>query len=347
MQLSVPGRHNVLNALAAVAMARELGIAFSDITRAIAGFQGAERRFQRRGEVKGITLVEDYGHHPTEIAAVIAAAKPIASGRLLVAFQPHRFTRTQFLMNEFGRAFAGADVVILTDIYGAGEDPIEGITLEALAKAVEGEFEGELYVAPSLGAVPQELARLALPGDLIVLLGAGSIGSLAGAVLTALGLHRRRGAEPLMPVTAPADKRFRRAHMKPARKRSGWRFWRWRTAVAVATVGLAFYAAHRAVAIVEGLEVFHIERIVVRGNQRLSNGEVLALLQGLRGRSILSVDLEEWRRALLKSPWVADAALRRTLPSTVDVTIEERCASRHRAHRWCALPRRRSGHGHR
>jgi cell division protein FtsQ len=127
-----------------------------------------------------------------------------------------------------------------------------------------------------------------------------------------------------MRVTAPADKRFRRAHLKPARKRTGWRFWRWRAAAAAVVVGLAFYAAHRAVAVVVGLEIFHVDRIAIRGNQRLSNGEVLALLHGLRGRSILTVDLEEWRRAVLNSPWVADAAFRRTLPSTVDVTIQER-----------------------
>jgi UDP-N-acetylmuramate--alanine ligase len=186
LQLAVPGRHNVLNALGAVAMARELGIAFSDITRALAGFQGAERRFQRRGEANGVLVVEDYGHHPTEIAAVVAAAKPIAAGRLVVAFQPHRFTRTQFLMGEFGPAFQGADVVILTDIYAAGEDPIPGITLEALAESVKHGFTGQLYAVPALADVPRELARLALRGDLIVLLGAGSIGSIAGAVLSAL-----------------------------------------------------------------------------------------------------------------------------------------------------------------
>jgi cell division protein FtsQ len=127
-----------------------------------------------------------------------------------------------------------------------------------------------------------------------------------------------------MPVTAPADKRFRRAHMKPAKKRSGWKGWRWRTAVTVVAAALTFYSAHRVIAIVQGLAVFHVDQIVVRGNQRLSTGEVLALLQGLRGQSILSVDLEEWRRALLRSPWVADAVLRRSLPSTVEVTIQER-----------------------
>ena len=186
LQLAVPGRHNVLNALAAVAMSRELGIGWSDIARALGGFHGAERRFQRRGEARGVAVVEDYGHHPTEIAAVVATAKPIAAGRLILAFQPHRFTRTQFLLNEFGRAFDGADALVLTDIYAAGEEPIAGVTLEALADVVRGGFTGDLRIARALADVPRELAAMANPGDLIVLLGAGSIGSIAGAVLTAL-----------------------------------------------------------------------------------------------------------------------------------------------------------------
>jgi UDP-N-acetylmuramate--alanine ligase len=187
MALSIPGRHNVLNALAAVAMARELGIGWSDIARALTGFHGAARRFQRHGEAGGVAVVEDYGHHPTEIMAVIAAAKPIAAGRLILAFQPHRFTRTQFLLSEFGRAFAGADVLLLTDIYAAGEDPIEGVTVETLADTVRGGFTGELRIVRAVADVPRELASIARPGDLIVLLGAGSIGTVAGAVLSAIG----------------------------------------------------------------------------------------------------------------------------------------------------------------
>jgi UDP-N-acetylmuramate--alanine ligase len=186
LALSVPGRHNALNALGAVAVARELGIAWSDIAQALAGFEGAERRFQRHGEANGILVVEDYGHHPTEIAAVIAAAKPLARGRLVVAFQPHRFSRTQFLMQEFGGAFAGADVVLLTDIYAAGEDPIPGIDLDALSQAVAGEFAGELHGVPKLTDVPRALARVSRSGDLIILLGAGSIGSIAALVLKEL-----------------------------------------------------------------------------------------------------------------------------------------------------------------
>ena len=127
-----------------------------------------------------------------------------------------------------------------------------------------------------------------------------------------------------MSVTAPADRRFRRAHIRPARKRGGFTSRGWRAAIVVSVIGLALYAGHRAIAVVAALEVFHVDQINVRGNHRLSNGEVLAMLQSLRGRSVLAVDLADWRRALLNSPWVADASLRRTLPSTVDVVILER-----------------------
>jgi len=183
LQLRVPGRHNVLNALAAVAVARELGIDWNDIARGLHSFRGAERRFQWRGEVNGVTVVEDYGHHPTEIAAVIAAAKPIAKGRLIVAFQPHRFSRTQQLMHDFGPSFAGADALVLTDIYAASEEPIAGVDVDALAKAIRRDFPGDLEVVNATADVPRALAHRARAGDLIVLLGAGSIGALWRDVL--------------------------------------------------------------------------------------------------------------------------------------------------------------------
>jgi cell division protein FtsQ len=128
-----------------------------------------------------------------------------------------------------------------------------------------------------------------------------------------------------MPVTAPADRRFRRAQLKPARKRAGWTRWRWRAAAAAAALlGLAGYATHRTLIGIEEMPMFRIQRIVIHGNRRLSNGEVLALLDGLHGQSVLTVDLDRWRDAVLNSPWVADALLRRTLPSTVEVSVQER-----------------------
>ena len=127
-----------------------------------------------------------------------------------------------------------------------------------------------------------------------------------------------------MRVTAPADRRFRRAHLKPSRKRAGFIRRRWRAGLGICLAAIALYAGQQAFAVIAALEIFHIDQINVRGNHWLSKGEVLAILHDLRGRSILAVDLKDWRRALLNSPWVADASLRRTLPSTVDVVILER-----------------------
>ena len=127
-----------------------------------------------------------------------------------------------------------------------------------------------------------------------------------------------------MPVTAPADRRFRRAHLKPARKRAGWARWRWRAAALVVLLGVAGYATHRVLVGIVEMPMFRVQRIVIHGNRRLSNGEVLALLDGLRGQSLLTVNLDHWRDEVLNSPWVAGALLRRTLPSTVDVSVQER-----------------------
>jgi UDP-N-acetylmuramate--alanine ligase len=186
LRLQVPGRHSVQNALAAIAVGLELDVPFDRITAALAGFQGAERRFQHRGVVHGITVVDDYGHHPTEIAAVLAAARASKPGRVVVAFQPHRYTRTRDLMREFGLALAAADEVVLTDIYAASEDPIEGVTVEALAAAVNNIRQTPVRVVRAIDDVPAALADLARPGDLVITLGAGSIGGVAAALVTEL-----------------------------------------------------------------------------------------------------------------------------------------------------------------
>jgi UDP-N-acetylmuramate--alanine ligase len=185
LRLAVPGRHNLLNALGAVAVGLELQVPFRRIAEALAEFAGAERRFQIRGEERGVMVVDDYGHHPTEIAAVIAAARP-AGRRILVVFQPHRYTRTRDLMREFGRALGSADEVVLTDIYAAGEPPIEGITIEALADAVRATTSCPLHVVRALDDVPQRVAQLAREGDLVMTLGAGSIGGIADRILAVL-----------------------------------------------------------------------------------------------------------------------------------------------------------------
>ena len=187
LQLSIPGRHNLQNALAAVAVADRLGIDFSHVASALADFRGAERRFERRGEADGVLIVDDYGHHPTEIAAVLAAARATLGRRLVVAFQPHRYTRTHRLMDAFGPALREADEIVLTDIYAASEDAIPGVTIEALAEAVRSGSGRPVRVAKSLDDVIPAILEIARPGDVVITLGAGSIGSLPSRLIEALG----------------------------------------------------------------------------------------------------------------------------------------------------------------
>jgi UDP-N-acetylmuramate--alanine ligase len=183
--LSVPGRHNLLNALATITVGLELGLSFDRIAAGLAEFRGAERRFDVRGEPNGILVVDDYGHHPTEIAAVLAAARSL-NRRLIVAFQPHRFTRTASLMEAFGPALSAADHIVLTDIYAAGEEPIAGVTLDALAAAIRRDVHAPLDVAATLDDVVAAVARAARPGDVVITLGAGSIGSVPDRLIPVL-----------------------------------------------------------------------------------------------------------------------------------------------------------------
>ena len=206
LSLAVPGRHNLQNALAAVAVGLELGLTFERIAAGMKDFRGAERRFDVRGEPDGILVVDDYGHHPTEIAAVLAAARTF-NRRIVVAFQPHRFTRTASLMDAFGPALSGADHVVLTDIYSAGEDPIPGITLETLAAAVRKSVSAPLDVAPRLDDVVAAVVRAAKPGDVVITLGAGSIGSLPERIIAAIEDRARStsasGGRPTPPAGDP------------------------------------------------------------------------------------------------------------------------------------------------
>jgi UDP-N-acetylmuramate--alanine ligase len=185
LALSVPGRHNLLNALATLAVGFELGLPFDRIAAGLREFRGAERRFEVRGEPNGILVVDDYGHHPTEIAAVLAAARGL-NRRLIVVFQPHRYTRTATLMSAFGPALAAADAIVLTDIYAAGEDPIPGITLDALAAAIRRDVRSPLEVAPTLEDIVPAVVRIARPGDVVITLGAGSIGGIPQKLIEAL-----------------------------------------------------------------------------------------------------------------------------------------------------------------
>jgi UDP-N-acetylmuramate--alanine ligase len=190
LELSLPGRHNLQNALAAVAAADRVGVEFARVADALRDFQGAERRFERHGEAGGVLVIDDYGHHPTEIAAVLAAARSTLGRRLVVAFQPHRYSRTQFLLDAFGPALKEADEIVLTEIYAAGEDAIPGITLQALAESIRRGSGRPVRVAETLDAVVAAVVDAARPGDAVITLGAGSIGTLPARLVEALG---RRG----------------------------------------------------------------------------------------------------------------------------------------------------------
>ncbi|HEY7863514.1 MAG TPA: UDP-N-acetylmuramate--L-alanine ligase [Thermoanaerobaculia bacterium] len=184
VSLSLPGRHNVLNALAAVAVGRELSIPFPVIARALSEFTGVVRRFERKGERNGVLVVDDYAHHPTEIAATLAAARQVYPERRLVAlFQPHLFSRTRDFASEFGKSLAAADFAVVTDVYPSREKPIPGVTGRLVADAVtKAGGKAVLYVEEKT-KVPAELARVLAPGDLLLTLGAGDVGRLGESYL--------------------------------------------------------------------------------------------------------------------------------------------------------------------
>jgi len=184
IDLPVPGKHNVYNALAATAVALELEIPFEKIAEAFAVFKNANRRFQFKGEASGITVVDDYGHHPTEILATLSAAKNSTAGRrTVVVFQPHRYSRTKELMDDFVVAFNNADVLFILDIYAASEAPIDGITAEVLTENIRRYGHRSVsYIGDIETATEKVCARL-LPGDLVITLGAGNVTRLSDEIL--------------------------------------------------------------------------------------------------------------------------------------------------------------------
>ena len=184
--LRIPGRHNVLNAMAAVTIALEQEVKPDTIREALATFSGVDRRFQVRGTARGVTVVDDYGHHPTEIKATLDGARQCGFARIHVLFQPHRYTRTFHLMDEFGRAFNQADTVFVMDIYAASEKPIEGINAEALVERIrQFGHRGAEYVGTMDRGV-EALIGVAREGDLVLTLGAGSITQAGDKVLEKL-----------------------------------------------------------------------------------------------------------------------------------------------------------------
>jgi UDP-N-acetylmuramate--alanine ligase len=189
LELHVPGRHNVLNATAAVAIAHQLEVDPAKIAEGISRFRGVDRRFHQRGQVRGVTVVDDYGHHPTEIRATLAAARECGYKRVHVVFQPHRYTRTHDLLEQFSVAFRDADTVTVLPIYAASETPIPGVTAELLANKIEGP---QVEFAPDFAAALAGVTGKAAKGDLILTLGAGSVSQLAAQILAALETEVRQ-----------------------------------------------------------------------------------------------------------------------------------------------------------
>lgn len=193
VQLAIHGRHNVLNALAAIATAAEVGVEFSKIVEALGKFHGAKRRFQTKGNIKSIWIVDDYAHHPTEIAATLKAARETNPRRVICVFQPHRYTRTKLLLKEFGTAFKDADLLVLTDIYSAGEEKIAGVDGESILKEVlANSKEKEISYIPERAKIAEYLLDNVVTGDLVITMGAGDIYKTGEEFIELLKQQRQR-----------------------------------------------------------------------------------------------------------------------------------------------------------
>ena len=187
ISLRVPGEHNVLNSLAAFIVAHECcGVENRFITKALGKFIGAKRRFETKGHVAGVWVVDDYAHHPTEIKATLRAAKELEKHRVICVFQPHRYTRTSLLKDEFATAFTSADEIYMTDIYSSGEDPIAGIDGRTIPDAVEAATNKVVHYVPSVDDIPAVLAKIVRPNDLVITMGAGSINQYGPKLLAIL-----------------------------------------------------------------------------------------------------------------------------------------------------------------
>jgi UDP-N-acetylmuramate--alanine ligase len=190
----MPGLHNVLNALAALAVADELGVSMKVAGEALRTFGGVQRRFTVRGHEAGVTVVDDYGHHPSEIVATLEAAQRAYGRRLVVAFQPHRYTRTHHLFDELTRAFNRADVLLVTDVYPAGEQPVEGANSDRLVQAIQAHGHRDVHYIAHQSDLVEALVSRIREGDVVITLGAGSITQTGPELLEALKT-RGRGSD--------------------------------------------------------------------------------------------------------------------------------------------------------
>jgi len=186
VNIGLPGRHNVLNALAAIAVALEVDVPFATTADALASFVGIERRFERKGDVGGVRVIDDYAHHPAEIVATLASARGLHAGRIVAAFQPHRFTRTRDVWDEFIPAFNDADVLFLSEVYAAGEEKILGVEAANLTEAIRSHGHRDARFVADLDDLLDSLVRELRSGDLVLILGAGSISTLGARLVQRL-----------------------------------------------------------------------------------------------------------------------------------------------------------------
>jgi UDP-N-acetylmuramate--alanine ligase len=192
--LQIPGRHNVLNALAAIGVGLDLEIPFPTIQKALAGFAGVQRRFQIRGTARGVTVIDDYGHHPAEVRATLAAAKAGFDSRIVTVFQPHRYSRTLHLRQEFLTAFNQADVLVVMDIYAAGETPIPGVSAADLAEGIRAHGHRNVtYLGSDRMRIVDYVCEISRPGDLVLTLGAGDVSQLGSDILRRLDAESPNG----------------------------------------------------------------------------------------------------------------------------------------------------------
>jgi UDP-N-acetylmuramate--alanine ligase len=190
----MPGLHSVYNALATLATATELDLSFDAVKEALGSFSGVQRRFQIKGEWGGVMVVDDYGHHPAEIKATLSAAKSGWGRRTVVIFQPHRYTRTRDLFKDFLTSFNQADVLLLTGIYPAGEDPITGVNVQGLYEGIKGHGHKDVMLVPDKGEIIDGLLPRLRPGDMVFTLGAGDIWKVGETLIERLKKEETRGA---------------------------------------------------------------------------------------------------------------------------------------------------------
>ncbi len=187
LELKIPGKHNYLNAISVVALGNYLGLATKDVLNSISKFRGVKRRFETIGEVQGVKFIDDYAHHPTEIEALLSAVRQIAPGRVIAVFQPHRYTRTAHLYKEFGQAFKQADLVLLDEIYSAGEQPITGVSVALIAEEMQKNKSTTAILFKDQKGLEAHLANIIHTGDTVVTIGAGDIWKSGRRLYAALG----------------------------------------------------------------------------------------------------------------------------------------------------------------